>query len=207
MIREMICLDRPTFTYSGCTYQINDAYRELGKSIITIVDFCVYRPTKQILPVVKDQSNRIFFTHWINLKPIPLGQIEIFGFDDADPDEPPEPFELDDSPKLSRLTAKDIPDKNEWRCKSGLHPVKPVIGMLSEYVVRCDNLPVWEQIRLCQLRIKGQRSRIRDLKFKKQPSSEIKNSLLIILEEKQRICNLLKSTSYSSYLLSLERFL
>ena len=188
----MICLDRSTFTYYGCTYQINEAYRELGKSIITIVDFGVYKPTKQILPLVKNESNQIYFTHWDNLKPIPWGQIELFGYSDADPDEPPEPFELDDVPKLSRLAAKDIPDKSEWRCRSGLHPVKPVVGMLREYVLRCDNLPLWEQIRLCQKRIRGQHLRIRDLRMKARANIEVKDTLLIIEEEKQQIIKLLK---------------
>ncbi|MDF5717373.1 MAG: hypothetical protein PUP93_26805 [Rhizonema sp. NSF051] len=188
----MIVLDRTSFTFAGRTYHLNDAYRELGKSIITIVDFGVYRPTKQILPLVKDESNRIYFSYWDNLKPIPLGQIELFGYSDADPNEPPEPFELDDTHSLDRLTAKDIPDKSEWRCQNGLHPVKPVVGLLSEYVIRCDNLPIWEQIRLCQKRIKGQRSRLRDLRIKDRADSEVKNALLIIEEEKQRIIELLK---------------
>ena len=132
----MICLGRPTFTYSGYTYQLNEAYRELGKSIITIIDFGVYKPTKQIRPLVKDQSGRIYFSHWDNLKTIPFGQIELFGCSNADPDEPPEPIELDDTPKFAksagqkllsrelctRLIASDIPHGSEWRCKSGLHP-------------------------------------------------------------------------------------
>ena len=71
-------------------------------------------------------------------------------------------------------------------------PVNPVVGMLSEYVLRCDNLPLEEQIRLCQKRIKGQRSRIRDLRMKDRAGSELKNALLIVEEEKQRIIQLFK---------------
>ena len=201
----MIQLDRSSCTYAGCTYQLNNGYREFGR-IVTVEAFAIYRPTGEILPLVKNEIGRTYFSHWDNLKPIPLGQIELFGYSDADPNEPPEPFELDDIPKPGRLTAKDIPDKSEWRCRSkargreyslpqtlrGLHPVKPVVGLLSEYVVRCDNLPIWEQIRLCQLRIKGQRLRIRDLRMKDRADSEVKNTFLIIEEEKQRIHELLK---------------
>lgn len=188
----MICLDRPTFTYAGHTYRINDSYRELGQTIATIIEFAIYAPTKQILPIVKNAVGRTYFTHWDNLRQIPLGQIELFGYDDTDPDEPPEPPELDDALRPSkRLTASDIQRGSFWRSRSGLHPVTPVVGLLRSYVILCDNLPQTEQIKMCQMRIKQQRSHTQNLR-KKNQLVDIKTSQLIIAEEKRRILDILK---------------
>ena len=187
----MIVLERDSFTFNHTIFRLNESYREFRK-IVTIVEFAVYKPKKQVLPLVQNEIKRVYFTHWDNLKVIPKGQIELFGYDDADPDEPPEPPELDDSISIipkRYLTKSDVQSKGFWRTKRGFHPVTPVVGLLAEYVVRCDVLPQSKQVKMCQQRIRQQRSRIQDLKNKKRPASEIKNSLLIICEEKQRICD------------------
>ncbi len=100
----------------------------------------------------------------------------------------------------SVLAEKSINDHVEfWRIKCGLHPVETPQGVFRETdrQIRCDILPVPEQIRLCQQRIKQQRWMIADIKkikgdggIKSKGISLARNAIAF---EKQRISGLIYS--------------
>ncbi|AFY51337.1 hypothetical protein Nos7524_5647 (plasmid) [Nostoc sp. PCC 7524] len=86
------------------------------------------------------------------------------------------------------------PDTEQfWRAASGLHPVPSSLGIDENdpCFIRCDILPIEEQIKLCQQRISRQQWRIDDLiancKHKKERDTAIASSQSIIEEENLRI--------------------
>lgn len=88
-----------------------------------------------------------------------------------------------------------------WRQVSGLHPIPIPLCIHRAYptqIIRCDILPIAEQIKLCQQRIKQQRWRVADITKNVKGASGLKAKSLAqsrkaIAEEKQRIRDLIYS--------------
>ncbi|GBE95730.1 hypothetical protein [Nostoc cycadae] len=105
-------------------------------------------------------------------------------------------YSLEDETSVNNSAiATDFGKKQFWRSTSGLHPVPSSVyeSIVSEdnRFIRCDNLPIHEQIELCNKRISQQQGRIKDLqhncKSKKEKDKAIAISQTIIDEENQRI--------------------
>ncbi|MBD2488996.1 KOW motif-containing protein [Aulosira sp. FACHB-615] len=65
-----------------------------------------------------------------------------------------------------------------WRSKSGLHPIKVKEGDGGDdRLLRCDTLPIEEQISLCQQRINQQNWRIQDLESQPKQNQLIKDGI------------------------------